>query len=255
MMYLPETIEHAGQRILTTAQLAEAYGTDKKEISKNFNNNRERYEEGLHYFVATGEALEAIRKICDLPKNVGKLYLWTARGALLHAKSLNTDKAWEVYGFLIENYFNPVKKQELPTMSVMEMIAHIANNAVETEQRMKAIETAQAEQKKKLETIRSAYEINARTWRTEAKNIVNQIVKATGKPHARVWIESYEMLNAKAHCNIRERFERRKARMFENGAKQSLINALSTLDIIEDDPKLTEIYIGILRDMIFKAGI
>ncbi|MCM1507394.1 MAG: hypothetical protein NC177_09715 [Ruminococcus flavefaciens] len=33
------------------------------------------------------------------------LYLWTERGALLHAKSINTDKAWEVYEFLVDNYF------------------------------------------------------------------------------------------------------------------------------------------------------
>jgi hypothetical protein len=40
-----------------------------------------------------------------LPKNLNVLYLWTERGALLHAKSLNTDKAWEVYGELVETYF------------------------------------------------------------------------------------------------------------------------------------------------------
>ena len=34
-----------------------------------------------------------------------KLYLWTERGALLHAKSLNTDRAWEVYDRLVETYF------------------------------------------------------------------------------------------------------------------------------------------------------
>lgn len=254
MMYLPETIEHAGQRILTTAQIAEAYGTDKKEISKNFNNNRERYEEGLHYFVATGEALEAIRKICDLPKNVGKLYLWAARGALLHAKSLNTDKAWEVYGFLIENYFNPVKKQELPAMSMMEMIAHIANNAVETENRLKAIEQAQEAQQKKLDTISDTFAINSRTWRTEAKKLVTKIVRNTGVQFQRVWLDSYEELSAKGHCNLRDRLERKKARMYENGATQTQMNAVTTLDVIGDDPKLTEIYIGILREMAFKAG-
>ena len=40
-----------------------------------------------------------------MPKNLNVLYLWTERGALLHAKSLTTDKAWEVYGELVETYF------------------------------------------------------------------------------------------------------------------------------------------------------
>ena len=33
------------------------------------------------------------------------LYLWTEKGALLPAKSLNTDKAWEVYDYLVDFYF------------------------------------------------------------------------------------------------------------------------------------------------------
>ncbi len=34
------------------------------------------------------------------------------KGALLHAKSLNTDKAWEVYDYLVDFYFR-AKKEEL----------------------------------------------------------------------------------------------------------------------------------------------
>ncbi|MDE5620138.1 MAG: hypothetical protein K2O29_09960 [Ruminococcus sp.] len=37
------------------------------------------------------------------------LYLWTESGALLHAKSLNTDKAWVVYEFLVDTYFRVQK--------------------------------------------------------------------------------------------------------------------------------------------------
>ena len=102
-------VEHNGQRVLTTAQLAEAYGTDVKVISKNFNRNKDRFIEGVHFYRLTGNELE---KFCirqnDECKNYEKirvLYLWTERGALLHAKSLNTDKAWDVYEFLVDTYF------------------------------------------------------------------------------------------------------------------------------------------------------
>ena len=33
-------------------------------------------------------------------------YLWTKRGAARHAKMLNTDRAWEVFEALEDNYFN-----------------------------------------------------------------------------------------------------------------------------------------------------
>ena len=42
---------------------------------------------------------------CGYPNKANILYLWTEKGALLHAKSLNTDKAWEVYDYLVDFYF------------------------------------------------------------------------------------------------------------------------------------------------------
>ena len=36
-------IEHEGQRVLTTEQLAEAYGCTPRQIKQNFNNNKSRF--------------------------------------------------------------------------------------------------------------------------------------------------------------------------------------------------------------------
>ena len=41
----------------------------------------------------------------NITKMSRKLYLWTERGALYHAKSLNSDKAWDVFDLLVESYF------------------------------------------------------------------------------------------------------------------------------------------------------
>lgn len=115
-MNIPKIIERAGERVLTTAQLAEAYETDVKEISYNFSNNKNRYVEGKHFYCLTHDALRKFKRDSvisgiAIPKNVNRYYLWTERGALLHAKSLNTDKAWAVYDFLVEYYF---RKSALP---------------------------------------------------------------------------------------------------------------------------------------------
>ena len=105
-MNVPKMIEQDGQRVLTTAQLAEAYGTSTQRISHNFSQNKKRYVEGKHFYYLTGESLkEFAMSNFDTANKGGKMYLWTERGALLHAKSLNTDKAWEVYDFLVEHYF------------------------------------------------------------------------------------------------------------------------------------------------------
>ena len=102
-------IEQEGQRVLTTAQLAEAYGTTVDTINRNFNRNKSRYIEGKHFYRLTGNELKeffASDKLTDTNSSkIRTLYLWTEKGALLHAKSLNTDKAWEVYDFLVDTYF------------------------------------------------------------------------------------------------------------------------------------------------------
>lgn len=107
-------IEQQGLRVLTTAQLAECYGTNRKVISYNFNNNKTRYEEGKHYICISGDEKRDFcnrLEIHDGSEKAANLYLWTERGALLHAKSLNTDKAWEVYGELVETYFRAKKAE------------------------------------------------------------------------------------------------------------------------------------------------
>lgn len=120
-MNTPKIIERAGERVLTTAQLAEAYETDVKEISYNFSNNKNRYVEGKHFYCLTRDALRKFKRDSvisgiAIPKNVNRYYLWTERGALLHAKSLNTDKAWAVYDFLVEHYFRAKTAPPIPQL-------------------------------------------------------------------------------------------------------------------------------------------
>lgn len=132
-------VEHKNQRVLTTQQLAESYGTDSKAISYNFNHNKERYEKGKHFYLLQKEELRAFREIHELPTNLNKVYLWTERGAFLHAKSLNTDKAWEVYDSLVEHYFKSqeAKPSQLPSNykeALLQLVAQVeANEKLELE--------------------------------------------------------------------------------------------------------------------------
>lgn len=129
-MNVPKTIEQNGQRVLTTAQLSESYGTTADEISINFHRNKARFIEGKHFYLLAGEPLRELKRNlanCNLaiPKNVNRYYLWTERGALLHAKSLNTDKAWEVYDFLVEHYFRAVTMEDAMDLAADAMLDHI----------------------------------------------------------------------------------------------------------------------------------
>lgn len=53
--------EYKNIRVLTTQQIAEAYGSDTRVISNNFNRNKERYIEGKHYIcLEDGEKREFV---------------------------------------------------------------------------------------------------------------------------------------------------------------------------------------------------
>ena len=106
-------IERNNARVLTSAQLAEAFGTDAKTLSKNFTRNKERYTEGKHYFIVKGDELKVFKtnhQIDDSLKHSNVIYLWTVKGALFHAKSLGTDEAWTAYENLVDDYFNKVEQ-------------------------------------------------------------------------------------------------------------------------------------------------
>lgn len=104
-----KVIETKGLRVLTSKQLAQSYEVAERQIKQNFSNNRGRFIEGKHYIEITGDELKAFKNEVENFDLVGTrashLYLWTEKGALLHAKSLNTDKAWEVYDYLVDFYF------------------------------------------------------------------------------------------------------------------------------------------------------
>lgn len=111
-----QVIEQNGVRVLTTKQLTEQYQAEEWQLKQNFRNNKERFILGKHYITLQGNELREFKSKVENIYLVGKtarvLYLWTEKGALLHAKSLNTDRAWEVYDYLVDFYFRAKENTE-----------------------------------------------------------------------------------------------------------------------------------------------
>lgn len=109
-------VEYQGSRVLTTAQLAEVYETETKNIQMNFSRNTSRFVEGKDYYVLQGAELKAFKgntTISGFASNLNKLILWTDRGANRHSKILDTDNAWQQFDVLEETYFK-AKNNLLP---------------------------------------------------------------------------------------------------------------------------------------------
>ena len=132
-MHNLKRLEVHGIKVLTTRQLAEAYETERKVINNNYLRNKDKFILGKHYIAVEGDEKRHLRTSPQFEgelKKVSKAYFWTEKGALLHAKSLNTDKAWQVYDYLVDFYFRakeqepeiPPKKEVVPTQTKTEPV-------------------------------------------------------------------------------------------------------------------------------------
>ncbi len=95
--------------VVTTAMLAEFYGTDVNNIQQNYLRNTGRFVDGKHFFKLEGVELKAFKQLTDsktVSKNTRTLTLWTERGAARHAKMLDTDQAWDIFEQLEDCYFH-----------------------------------------------------------------------------------------------------------------------------------------------------
>ena len=85
-------------------------------ISENYVRNKDKFVEGKHYFRLTGqEVLDFYSYTPGVRRNesITVLYLWTERGAILHAKILKTDKAWQADSYFHYRELSQVEQQQV----------------------------------------------------------------------------------------------------------------------------------------------
>ena len=145
-------LEHNSIRVMTTEQLAGAYGCAPKQIQQNFSNNRARFIAGKHFFVLEGQDLQTFRLQVEnielqISPKTRHLYLWTERGAARHSKMLGTERAWDVFEQLEDSYFKVAKNmtpEEFLLFSAQRMVEQAANARIDkVDERLLEVESKQ----------------------------------------------------------------------------------------------------------------
>lgn len=150
-------VEYSNQPVVTTAQLADFYECKPLQIQQNFKNNTDRFIEGKHYFKLEGELLKAFKNSLENIESVGiglrapSIMLWTKQGAARHSKMLGTDRAWDMFDLLEENYFN--QKQE--PKSQIDILVESAKALQRQERELARLKLTQEEHSKSLEIVNS----------------------------------------------------------------------------------------------------
>lgn len=93
--------EYKGQRVVTFKEIDTVHGRPEGTARKRFNDNKERFIEGVDYFVRKTD--EARREYGITAPN--GLILITESGYLMLAKSFTDDLAWQVQRELVNFYF------------------------------------------------------------------------------------------------------------------------------------------------------
>lgn len=244
--------EYNGTRVLTTQRLAECYGTTTDTITKNFNRNRDKYVEGKHFICLKGEELKEFKANgqIDLLPNVHMLYLWTEKGTFLHAKSLNTDIAWEVYDRLIETYFTVKKelidkKQLSPQLQLMNMLVENMNRT-ELEQKRQAEQIIRVEQT--VGNIKEIFTQPIGDWKAEINARVREISIKSNIDYQTLYNQLYGELETTAHCSLKRLQDNKKNRMEKAGnTKAAIKNETTKIAIIFEKPQLKAIFENIVK--------
>lgn len=244
--------EYNGTRVLTTQRLAECYGTTTDTITKNFNRNRDKYVEGKHFICLKGEELKEFKANgqIDLLPNVHMLYLWTEKGTFLHAKSLNTDIAWEVYDRLIETYFTVKKelidkKQLSPQLQLMNMLVENMNRT-ELEQKWQAEQISRVEQT--VGNIKEIFTQPIGDWKAEINARVREISIKSNIDYQTLYNQLYGELETTAHCSLKRLQDNKKNRMEKAGnTKAAIKNETTKIAIIFEKPQLKAIFENIVK--------
>ncbi|PEJ58166.1 hypothetical protein CN692_07725 [Bacillus sp. AFS002410] len=255
-------LDFQNQRVLTTEQLAMVYETDEVRIRQGFSRNEDKFVSGTHYYKLTGAELKEFKakylKDTNL-KFASELMLWTERGANRHCKILDTDKAWEQFDNLEETYFN-VKQNAIDTSQLspeLQMFSQIFNSLAKNDLEQKRLSQAVEETKQQVHNISEIVALNTIDWRKETTEIINKIARKTGghKQYQEIRNESYKLLDERAKSDIKQRLTNKQRKMALEGVAKSKIDKVSRLDVIEEDKRLLEIYLAVVKEIAIKYQV
>ncbi|MDI3548170.1 MAG: hypothetical protein PWR10_1822 [Halanaerobiales bacterium] len=236
--------EFNGERVVTFDDIDRLHERPSGTARKRFNDNKDKFLHGQDYWILKKKALSDFRT--NHPEEVSKytsqLILITESGYLMLVKSLTDDLAWKVQRELVNNYFR-VKEIAQP-QSIEDLIILQAKSVKELKQRVNR-------QEEQIEAIKGAVLHPDEDWRNWVNEQLNKIAFKRGN-YRELRKQTYDILENRARCRLNVRLNNLRDRLRESGATQTKINQANYLDVIEEDPRLKEIYTSIVEKLVIK---
>lgn len=126
---------------------------------------------------------------------------------------------------------------------------------INMELKQRQLEVAVNETKEEMQAIRDIIVVNPKAeWRKETNSILTAIGNKLDD-YSIARNEVYESLKYRASCRPSVLVNNLKKRALENGMAPSKADKLNILDVLENDPRLREIYIAIVKEMAIRHNI
>lgn len=130
----------------------------------------------------------------------------------------------------------------------------------EQQRRLKEHDNRLAKIESNIEQIKELEQINASNWRLYFGSVTRKIAKYypcldMENPYQAIRHEFYERLEAEARCDLDRRLKNKKERAYKAGLNKNKIKEFNKLDIIEEDARLINSAIAVLKKMSIQYGI
>lgn len=251
-----------GKKAMLVKDIASIHNRPFGKINELINNNEKRFKNLIDFVDLKANPFEGLgyselgfsKQAFNQAKNI---YLLSERGYAKLLKILEDDVAWEQYEKLVDGYFT-LRGQALDTAQLspeLQMFKQIFDSVAKQQLEQQQIKAEIQETKEEIQGIRDIIEINpTAAWRKEVNRVLNAIGKKINNYNLPKQ-ESYNALKDRAKCRPNVLIENLKKRAANNGMAPSKVAQLNMLDVLENDPRLREIYVAIVKDMAIKNEV
>lgn len=130
----------------------------------------------------------------------------------------------------------------------------------EQQRRLEEHDNRLAKIESNIEQIKELEQINASNWRLYFGSVTRKIARYypcldMENPYQAIRHEFYERLEAEARCDLDRRLKNKKERAYKAGLNKNKIKEINKLDIIEEDARLINSAIAVLKKMSIQYGI
>lgn len=123
-----------------------------------------------------------------------------------------------------------------------ELMLMYAESFVQMENRVEQMETT-------VTTIQETFMQRDEDWRKMINGMMTATSFRRGGDYQELRKESYSRLEERGRCDLNTRLRNLRNRLEKAGHTKTRINGISRMDVIEDDPRLKEIYTTIVKEI------